>query len=76
VREYLRQSRTYPTDMDQLHATCDKLFTEVDRLERVLDTDDLSEDRIRIALGVAKRVRRESTELVRELARRRDSLGA
>jgi hypothetical protein len=62
--------------MDQLHATCDKLFTEVDRLERVLDTDDLSEDRIRIALGVAKRVRRESTELVRELARRRDSLGA
>ena len=61
--------------MDQLHATCDKLFTEVDHLDRVLgDADDLSEAQIILALSVAKRVRRDSTILVRLLASLRDQL--
>jgi hypothetical protein len=53
--------------MDDYTATADKLFTEVDHLERVLDDVDL-------ALSVAKRVRRDSTLLVRAIARHRDQL--
>jgi hypothetical protein len=58
--------------MDQLHATCDKLFTEVDHLDRIMESDDMAPDRINLALSVAKRVRRDSTLLVRLLASLRD----
>lgn len=58
--------------MDQLHDSLDKLFTEVDYLDRVTDADELPADRIQIALSVAKRVRREATNVVRSLAARRD----
>jgi hypothetical protein len=54
---------------DQLHEALDKLFTEVDHLERVTDTDDPPVD---LALSVAKRVRAASTLCVRALARIRD----
>lgn len=62
--------------MNQLHALCDKLLTEADHLERVMgdDEDDLTLGRIELALSVAKRVRRDSTLLVRQLASHRDQL--
>lgn len=58
--------------MDALHRDADKLFTQVDHLDRVLDADELTPARIELALAVAKRVRRESTSLVRLLAQLRD----
>ena len=58
--------------MDQLYAACDKLFTEVDHLDRLMDSEDLTIDRVNLALSVAKRVRRDSTLLVRLLASLRD----
>lgn len=60
--------------MQELHREADKLFTEVDHLEHTLDVPDegYTEDRIALALSIAKRVRRESNLLVRALARIRD----
>jgi hypothetical protein len=58
--------------MDQLHDSLDKLFTEVDYLDRVTDTDELDPSRIQLALSVAKRARREAGNVVRALAARRD----
>lgn len=58
----------------QLNEKLDKLFTEVDHLEQVTDTDDLSDTEVAIALSIAKRVRRESTMVVRQLAALRDQL--
>lgn len=61
--------------MDQLHRATDKLFTEIDHLDDVLgDAERLSEEQIVLALSVAKRVRRESTLVVRLLASLRDQL--
>lgn len=62
--------------MEQLHAQSDKLLTEVDHLERLMDCDEDQFDaaRVDLALSVAKRVRRESTFLVRLLASQRDQL--
>jgi len=51
--------------MDHYTAVADKLFREVDHLERVLDDPTL-------ALAVAKRVRRESTVLIKAMAQHRD----
>lgn len=58
--------------MRQLHDTLDKLFTEVDHLDRITDTDELSPDAVLLALTVAKKVKRRASDLVRELARERD----
>jgi hypothetical protein len=60
----------------ELHDASDKLFTEIDHLDRVLpdDLDDLTEDTTNLALSIAKRVRTTSTLLVRALAERRDQL--
>lgn len=60
--------------MDQLHEALDKLFTEVDHLDRITDTEDWSLGRIELALSVAKRVRRNSNLVVRRLASLRDQL--
>lgn len=63
--------------MDQLHETLDKLFTEADYLSNLTEWDegDTPEpEQVRIALSVAKRVRRESTLVVRLLASLRDQL--
>ncbi len=60
--------------MDQLHDALDKLFTEVDHLERLTDEDEVPEENVPLALSVAKRVRRESTMVVRHLAAARDQL--
>lgn len=60
--------------MEELHRVADKVFTEVDHLERALDSDDLDTDRIALALAAAKRVRRDATILVRQLASLRDQL--
>lgn len=60
--------------MDELHRTADKLFTEVDHLDRALDSDELDKNRTALALAAAKRVRRDSTLLVRLLASHRDQL--
>lgn len=64
--------------MDEVHRAADNLFTEVDHLERILgrwdDPDDLTYEAIRLALSVAKRVRDDSTLLVRALARLRDQV--
>jgi hypothetical protein len=60
--------------MDGLHADCDKFFSEVDHLDRILDSDDLDQSRIELALSQAKRVRRESNLVVRSLAKLRDQL--
>ena len=59
--------------MDELHDPLDKLFTETDYLDRVTDAEELDPDRIRLALSVAKRVRREATNVIRALASRRDA---
>jgi hypothetical protein len=56
--------------MDDYTAAADKLLQEIHHMEILLDTDDISVD---LALAQAKRVRRESTVLVRALARHRDS---
>jgi hypothetical protein len=58
--------------MDELHDSLDKLFTEVDHLDRLTDADELPADRIELALSIAKKVRREATDVIRNLARRRD----
>ncbi len=60
--------------MDQLHDALDRLFTEVDHAERITDTDDWDSDRAELALSVVKRVRRNSTLVVRHLASLRDQL--
>jgi hypothetical protein len=53
--------------MDDYTAAADKLFREIKHLDRIIDGDDVD-----LALSIAKRVRRESTLLVRALARHRD----
>ena len=58
--------------MDRLHDSLDKLFTEVDHLERLTDFDEIPADRLPLAVSVAKRARREVTEVVRRLAQLRD----
>lgn len=60
--------------LSRLHNTSDKLLTEVDHLERLMNCDELDAERCRLALSVAKRVRRDSTLLVRLLASHRDQL--
>lgn len=58
-------------------AQADKLDEEYDLLERMLDTpleEGVDPDHVKIVLGQAKRVRRESTLLVRALAQFRDNL--
>jgi len=57
--------------MDQVHAACDNLFTEVDHLDRIIE-DDLDATGIGLALSVAKRVRKQSTLVVQALANERD----
>lgn len=59
--------------MEELHAACDKLFTEIDHFERIIDSDDWDRDRVELALAVAKRVRRASNVTVRLLASLRDN---
>jgi hypothetical protein len=54
-----------------------KLDEEYDLLERMLDTpltDDVEHPHVRVVLSQAKRVRRESTLLVKGLAQLRDNL--
>lgn len=60
--------------MDALYRDADKLFTEIDHLDRVLDCDDLALERVELALSIAKRVRRNSTLVLRQLAEIRDQL--
>lgn len=62
--------------MDQLHETLDKLFTEADILQQATETDELGPEQTRIALSVAKRVRREAQAAVRLLAQARDAADA
>lgn len=57
--------------MNELHEALDKLFTEVDHLDRITACD---EPNVQLALSVAKRVRRETNVVVRALARQRDQL--
>ena len=60
--------------MEQLHhREMDKLATDADHLSRLLETDDLSDDALSLALATAKRVRRTSTLLIRLLAELRDN---
>lgn len=56
--------------MDDYTAAADKLRTETRHLTAVLSDDQPNVD---LALSVAKRVRRESTLVVRAFARHRDS---
>lgn len=59
--------------MTQLHDAVDKLFSETDHLDRALgDDDDLTHERVQLALAAAKRVRRASNILVQALACHRD----
>lgn len=63
--------------MDQLHESLDKLLTEADHLRVLTEWDEGDApalERVRIALAVAKRVRRESNLTVRHLAALRDEL--
>jgi hypothetical protein len=57
----------------EVRAQADKLDEQYDLLERMRDTD-LSLTHVQIMLGQAKRVRREGTLLVQQLARLRDHL--
>lgn len=58
--------------MDQLHDALDRLFTEVDHLDRIADTDEWGHTRIELALSVVKRIRRDATSTIRVLAQLRD----
>lgn len=61
--------------MDELHHALDKFERATDHLVQIterIDPDDPDLARVAIALGTAKRVRRESNLLVRALARLRD----
>lgn len=64
--------------MHELQREAQKLAQETERLARFLifkiDADDPDPNAINIALGQAKRVRRASNVVVRELARTRDNL--
>jgi len=63
--------------MEDLHRLADKFFTEVDHLDRLLQGDELPEDdKLLLALTVAKNVRRQSTLVVKELAALRDQATA
>lgn len=57
----------------QVDAQADKLDREYDSLERLLDTP-ANEQTVQLLLSQAKRVKRESSVLVRNLARLRDHL--
>jgi hypothetical protein len=53
----------------ELHRLADKLDRDLDHLTHVLVVDDTDEDeQLRLALSIAKRVRRDSTLLVRAIA--------
>jgi hypothetical protein len=72
VRGYVRL-----VGMDELHRTADKFERAADRLVQVTDQIDPDEpdlNAVNIALAEAKRVRRESTLLVRALGALRDKL--
>lgn len=58
--------------MDQVNEALDKLFTEVDHLDRITETDEWNHDKAQLAVSVAKRVRRNATSTVRALARLQD----
>lgn len=60
--------------MDQLHRSADKLASEANLLSRTLRSDTSDEDVVAVALASAKRVRRESTIIVKLLASLRDQL--
>lgn len=60
--------------MDELDRSADKLFDELEHLDKLLDTDLDDEHTVNLALSVAKRVRRHSNVVVRELAILRDHL--
>ncbi len=57
--------------MDQVHAACDNLFTEIDHLEKVV-CDGVTDESLELTLSIAKRVRRASTVFIGALASRRD----
>lgn len=60
--------------MSELHDAVDKLFTEVDHLDRLLPDDAAPDEQITpLALAVAKRVRNAATLVVRQLAAHRDN---
>ena len=63
--------------MDELHGAADKLLAEADHLDRMLakiEDNPEDEDAVMLALSAAKRVRRESSILVKCLAILRDDL--
>lgn len=60
--------------MDEVYRHKDNLTIEIQHLENILGGEEVSEDALLTALGVAKRVRRESTLLTRALARLRDEV--
>lgn len=59
--------------MEQVHRHTDNLLTDVDHLDRILDSDETQLAQLELALAVAKRVRRASTLLIRALASERDN---
>ncbi len=58
----------------KLHDQIDKLFTEVDHLERITETYDFDEQQILLGLSVAKKVRRAATMVIAAFAEERDNL--
>jgi hypothetical protein len=73
-RRSARRGEPYPGEMDELHRSADKLATDSQHLATLIEADDTpDDDQINVALGVAKRVRRTSTLLVRQLAELRDN---
>lgn len=62
--------------MMELHEVLNKLFTEVDHLDRILPDEEPTHGESVLALASAKKVRSLSTLLVRALAERRDSATA
>lgn len=61
--------------MENVYRAADNLFTAVDHLDRVIG-DELTSQGIPLALSLAKRVRRESTLLIGQLAQERDNATA
>jgi hypothetical protein len=59
--------------MDQLNVLYDKLDEDMQHLALLMDCDDLTPEGARIALQVAKRVRRNATVLIGHLAALRDN---
>lgn len=56
------------------HREADRVRTDANHLMQVMSEGELQDERLDLAISIAKRVRRTSTLLVKSLAKERDKL--